>query len=76
SITGLFTCNLESAVNGMFTMQVTDASGRVLETREVNKQDGFLKTDINVSGYSNGIYYVRFLGDGVIMNEKLLYLER
>jgi len=76
SETGLFTCNLESEVNGIFNMVVTDASGRIVETRELNKQEGFLKTDINISDYERGIYYVRFVGDGVILNEKLLYMDR
>jgi hypothetical protein len=75
SETGLFTCNLQSEINGLFTMQVMDGAGRVLDAKEFDKQDGFLKTSVDVSGFEKGIYYVRFVGDGVVFNEKLLFME-
>lgn len=48
-----------SGITGQATLHITDAGGRQLYTRDILLQQGSNSIPVNISKFSNGIYYVR-----------------
>ena len=51
---------VETSSSSMATIDLLDASGRVLRTRSIGVQAGMNRVDLDVSTVSTGVYYVRY----------------
>jgi hypothetical protein len=75
SSTGQFTYEMVNDYEGSLQMIIFDASGRILEEKNIEKSEMILRTEINVSDKQKGMYYVRMIGEGIDSVHKLLYME-
>jgi len=57
---------------GKYFIQVTDAQGRVLQTKETNAVKGDNKVTVDVSHYAQGVYFVRIAGSNRQQSLRLL----
>jgi len=58
--------NYELPVNGYVKISVLDITGKELENlSDEDKEAGYYTLEFNATGYSSGIYYLRFLYSGV-----------
>jgi hypothetical protein len=75
SSNGLFTCHLSNNIEGTYAIEVFDAAGRVLEQKQIDKTDGFIKTDINLSGHGKGMYLLKVSNDSYQQTVRLIVSE-
>ncbi|RTQ50659.1 T9SS type A sorting domain-containing protein [Hymenobacter gummosus] len=73
--TGEFQLNVDNGVRGTLSVQVTDAVGRVVLTKELNKGAGMLQDRLDLSKLSRGMYQLHLsLPGGGTSVEKLMKL--
>jgi hypothetical protein len=75
SADGRFTCHLTNEFTGTIKMDIYDASGRVISTRNIDKTDQFMKTDIDLSNDRRGIYFVKIYNEEFQQITKIVYAE-
>jgi hypothetical protein len=72
---GRFTCHLSNEVLGTLTMDVFDASGRLLETKTLDKTSGFIKTDIQLQQHGQGVYLLKVHNSEFQQTVRMMYTE-
>lgn len=55
---GKFTLDVFASASGDFTLDVRNVLGQVVYSEKLNNLNGAYRTDLNVSQYGNGIYFV------------------
>lgn len=75
SSNGLFTCHLSNNIEGTYAIEVFDASGRLLEEKQIDKTDGVIKTDINLSGHGKGMYLLKVSNEAYQQTVRLIVSE-
>lgn len=69
-----FTLEFESASNGKLIVEILDNTGRLVQTKFFEITKGKNKIDYDLDIYTKGIYYVKIIGNGVVVTKKLLLL--
>ncbi|OON67363.1 hypothetical protein B0919_18010 [Hymenobacter sp. CRA2] len=73
--TGLFELQVDNGVRGTLQVRVTDAVGRVVMTKQLNKGAGLLHDGLDLSKLSRGMYQLHLeLPGGGVSVEKLMKL--
>ena len=49
---------VDMTANGNATISITDISGRIILTKNINNTNGFFSEKINVSALANGFYFL------------------
>jgi endoglucanase len=57
----VFTIRMNNNLAGKMLVQITDASGKVMQVNSFVKEPGLSQVTINTAGLSTGIYFVRIL---------------
>lgn len=73
---GRVTVNLKNESLGTISITVVDASGRIIQFTENNKEDSFYKNDLDLSQASDGVYFIQVKGEDFYIVEKLIYTIR
>ena len=74
---GIFTLEIASIHSDFFRLLITDAHGRVLYREEVDNVDGlsFAQRQIDLSRYSEGIYFVQLFADFGVITKKVKVIK-
>jgi hypothetical protein len=75
STNGVFTFHLSNNIEGLYSLEVFDAAGRLLEEKTLHKKEGFIKTDINLSGHGKGMYLLKVHNDMFQQTVRLVISE-
>lgn len=70
--TGVAQIKYQSAVNGNFSLKVTDVTGRVLYDNQVAAFSGYFDEAVDLTGQAAGIYFLQILHEGETRTEKII----
>ncbi len=66
---GIFTLDLNNLVEGKYTIQVTDISGRLMLSRKVNVSGARFSERLNMQEFADGIYFCNVIGPDFIKKQ-------
>lgn len=75
STTGHFTCYLTNDVIGSVNVDVYDASGRIVNSIILDKTEQFIKSELDLSGNQQGVYYVKVYNENFQQTSKVVFAE-
>jgi len=75
SADGRITCYLTNEVIGSVNYVIMDATGRIVETGSIEKNEQFMKTEFDLSNDQKGIYYIKLYNDNFQQTTKVVYAE-
>jgi len=71
--TGTFTCQLVNESYGDVTLDVYDASGRLVSTQQIEKSETVLQTQMDLNTPNHGIFFVKAYNDEFLVTMKIVY---
>jgi hypothetical protein len=75
STDGRFTCYLTNEFTGSVEFAVYDASGRLIESKMIDKAEQFMKSEIDLSQNQKGIYYVKISNEHFQQTSKIVFAD-
>jgi hypothetical protein len=59
-------------ITGKLDLSLMDITGQILKQEAVNSVNGFYKTEIDLTTYPKGVYFLRLQGDNISKVERLI----